>query len=82
MTITTPAGMQINAPISPEFAQILTPDALALVAKLHREFETRRQSLLAARQARVAELDGGKLPDFLPETRSVRGGLDHRPVAR
>lgn len=74
MTITTPAGMQINAPISPEFAQILTPDALALVAKLHREFETRRQSLLAARQARVAELDGGKLPDFLPETRSVREG--------
>ena len=30
-----PAGIQINAPISAEFATILTPDALALVAKLH-----------------------------------------------
>ncbi|RCS58140.1 malate synthase A [Parvibium lacunae] len=74
MTISLPTGMQITADISPEFAQILTPDALALVAKLHREFEARRQSLLAARQTRVAELDGGKLPDFLTDTRAIREG--------
>ena len=31
-------GIEINAPVSAEFAQILTPEAMALVAKLHRTF--------------------------------------------
>ena len=67
-----PEGVRISAPISPEFAQILTPEALAFVAKLHRTFEPRRQQLLARRAARQKEFDQGKLPDFLPETKSVR----------
>jgi malate synthase len=58
--------------VTPEFAGILTPDALAFVAKLHRKFEARRQALLAARAARQEEFDAGKLPDFLAETKSVR----------
>jgi len=72
MTISTPAGVEIRAAITPEFAKILTPDALALVAKLHRAVNGRRHELLAARVQRQAELDGGKLPDFLPETKSIR----------
>src|SRR6185369_14371544 len=60
--------------ITPDFAGILTPDALEFVAKLHRRFEQRRQSLLAARAARQKEFDAGKLPDFLPETRKIREG--------
>ncbi len=71
-TPTVPAGMIIHAPITPEFAEILTPDALAFVCKLARKFEPVRQTRLAARVERQAAFDQGKLPDFLPETRAVR----------
>ncbi len=67
-----PAGMQVQGRITPEFAQILTGDALAFLAKLHRNFNARRLELLARRAQRQKELDTGKLPDFLPETRYVR----------
>lgn len=67
-----PQGVSISGKITPEFAQILTPEALALVAKLHRKFEVRRQELLARRAARQKEFDTGKLPDFLTETKRVR----------
>jgi malate synthase len=71
-TNTLPSGVEIKAPVSAEFAQILTPDALALVAKLHRAFEPRRQELLARRAARQKELDAGKRPDFPAETQKLR----------
>ncbi len=67
-----PEGVQITADVSPEMAEILTPDALALVAALHRAFEPRRRELLEARVARAARLDAGELPDFLPETKAIR----------
>jgi malate synthase len=73
--MTTPnysSGIQITAPISPEFANILTPEAMNLVAKLHRAFEPRRQQLLAARIERAKRLDAGERPDFLAETKQVR----------
>ncbi|KAB2839536.1 MAG: hypothetical protein F9K47_15695, partial [Burkholderiales bacterium] len=44
-------------PLPPEFARILTPEALALVAKLHRSFNARRRELLARRAERQKELD-------------------------
>ncbi|MFL6653330.1 MAG: malate synthase A [Sulfurifustis sp.] len=69
-----PAGIEIKAKVEPEFTQILTPEALAFVAKLHRAFEPRRQELLKRRAERQKELDAGKRPDFLPETKSVRDG--------
>ncbi|CAN5518835.1 malate synthase A [soil metagenome] len=74
MSIQTPEGMQINAPILPGFEQILTPGALALVAKLHRALEPRRQQLLAARVERTKRLDAGERPDFLAETKHIREG--------
>src|SRR4029078_1263821 len=64
--------IQVIGRVTAEFAQILTPQALDFVAKLHRTFESRRQELLARRAARQREFDAGKLPDFLPETRQVR----------
>jgi malate synthase len=64
-------GVSISGRITPEFAQILTPEAVAFVAKLHRQFETRRQELLARRAARQKEFDAGRLPDFLAETKSI-----------
>ncbi len=58
----------------PEWDEILTADALAFVAALHREFNPRREELLANREARKKRIDDGELPDFLPETKAVRGG--------
>jgi malate synthase len=69
---TTPAGMNITGSFDPEYANILTPDALAFLAKLHRQFDARRLELVSRRAQRQKELDAGKLPDFLPETRSIR----------
>ena len=69
---TLPAGVQITGRMTPEYATILTPQALAFLADLHRRFNARRLELLQRRVARQAELDAGKLPDFLPETRHVR----------
>jgi malate synthase len=69
-----PQSVSISGRVRPEFAQILTPDALAFLALLHRQFEPRRQQLLAARAERQRRFDAGALPDFLPETRSVREG--------
>lgn len=65
-------GVSITAPITPEFAEILTPEALEFVAKLHRAFNGRRKELLAKRETRQAELEAGKMPDFLPETKHIR----------
>ena len=74
MSLTLPAGLQINAPLQPGYETILTPEALELVAKLHRAFEPRRQELLKARVARQARIDAGEMPDFLPETKAIREG--------
>jgi malate synthase len=74
MSLNLPAGMEINAPIKPAYETILTADALALVAKLHRAYEGVRQELLQARIDRQAAIDAGEMPDFLPETRNIREG--------
>ena len=63
---------QIIGAITPAYAEILTPEALEFVAKLHRSFESRRQQLLAARVERAKRLDAGERPDFLPETAAIR----------
>jgi malate synthase len=74
MTLNLPAGVAIDAPIEPGFESVLTHDALALVADLHRTFEARRQELLAARAVRARKLDAGEKPDFLAATRHIRDG--------
>ncbi len=71
-TISPPEGVEITAEVPPEGAEILTNEAIALVAKLHREFEPRRRELLEARVARAGALDEGAEPDFLPETAHIR----------
>ena len=67
-------GIEITGRIPPEFAEILTPEAVAFAAKLQRAFGGRRADLLAHRARRQAEFDRGALPDFLPETRAIREG--------
>ena len=67
-------GIEIRGPITAEFAEILTPEAMAFVAKLVRTFSGRREELLQRRVQRQAEIDAGKMPDFLPETERIRQG--------
>ena len=67
-----PRGVEIRGQVTPEFAEILTPDALAFVAKLQRELNGRRVEALRRRQERQAELDRGGTLDFLTETKSIR----------
>ncbi|OYW30618.1 MULTISPECIES: malate synthase A [unclassified Caulobacter] len=72
MPLDIAANIQITGPIEGRAVEILTPEALAFVADLHRRFDGRRRELLAARVARQARFDAGELPDFLPETADVR----------
>src|ERR1700675_1776624 len=53
-------------------SQVLTPDALAFVTDLQREFNETRLELLAARAERQKRISAGELPDFLAETRAIR----------
>jgi len=72
MQSTIPAGLQFTAEITPQFAEILTPDALAFVATLEREFRAHRDEALRARQDRQSRFDAGEIPDFLTETKKIR----------
>ena len=65
-------GIDITAEVTPDFAQILTPDALTFAARLQRAFGARRTELLARRVARQVQFDAGEVPDFLAETRDIR----------
>ena len=66
------AGVELRAPVEERDEKLLSPDALAFVAELHRRFDGTRRELLAARAERQARIDAGELPDFLTETREVR----------
>jgi malate synthase len=55
-------------------SDVLSPEALAFVERLHRELNPTRLQLLERRQKRQRELDDGANPAFLAETRAVREG--------
>ena len=70
--------VQITGPIGERYDEILTPQAIELIATLHAELGSRRSELLAARRRRQAELSRGGMLDFLPRPRksgrTPRGG--------
>ena len=70
--MTNAQGIVVNASVSSEQATVLSAEALNFIAGLARKFEQVRQSLLQQRVKRQAELDAGKLPDFLAETAALR----------
>jgi malate synthase len=72
--VTLTAAPEIRAQIEGRGGEILTPEALAFVARLHDELDGERRRLLALRAERQAELDAGTLPDFLSDTREIREG--------
>ncbi|WP_266169191.1 malate synthase A [Dyella subtropica] len=63
---------QIQGKTGPQHDTILTPNALVFLAGLHRRFNARRLSLLAARRERQARYDAGALPDFRIDTAGIR----------
>ena len=60
--------MEVLGEVDERFGEVLTEDALAFVAELHRRYDGRRRELLARRPA------GRERLDFLPETRELRDG--------
>src|SRR6266851_3144071 len=68
------AGVRVTGKPGSRYAEILSPDALAFLAELHRRFDATRKRLLAGRAARQARFDAGELPDFLHQTRHIREG--------
>jgi malate synthase len=72
--MTVPPGVEVTAPPQSRYDEVLTSDALAFVAELHRAFDRRRRELLGRRAERQAALAAGGTLDFLPETADVRSG--------
>jgi malate synthase len=67
-----PAGVELRGPMQPRYDEVLTPQALAFLAALQREFGGVRDRLLAARLHRQAELDAGAQLGFAAETAPIR----------
>ena len=65
-------AISIEAPAHPNAESVLTPEALRFLTELHHRFDARRLELLEKRVARQQAIDAGQLPDFLPETESIR----------
>jgi malate synthase len=70
--MTAVGGVEVTKPVEGRGAEVLTPEALAFVADLQRRFNPTREALLRRREERQAEIDAGRLPDFLPETAWIR----------
>jgi malate synthase len=70
----TPPNIEVSGAFREDFAEVLTPDALAFVGRLHQRFDARRRQLLALRHEKQRRWDAGELPDFLPETHHIREG--------
>ena len=73
--MTTPRSelaISIEAPAHPDAQTVLTPEALRFLTELHHRFDARRRELLEKRAVRQKAIDAGQLPDFLPETESIR----------
>src|SRR4051794_9779670 len=71
-TIEGVSGLRISGARQDRQEEVLTAQALDLIARLHRELNTRRLDLLAARQERLAALVAGDTLRFLPETAHIR----------
>jgi len=67
-------GVKIIGKMIPEYADILTNEALQFIANLMRKFNGRRLELLSQRNLRQDELNDGKMPDFLHGTKDIRNG--------
>jgi malate synthase len=68
----TTEQVQLTTKVEGRAGEVLTPQALAFVASLQRQFGSRRQDLLRLRDERQARIEAGEMPQFLVTTSSVR----------
>ena len=64
--------VEVIGPVNSAYLEILSDEALGFVSSLAREFSPRVKELLELREQRQQDIDGGNMPDFLPETRKIR----------
>ena len=69
---TVDAEIEVRGNITDAYAEILSDEALAFVANLHRQFNDTRKQLLKNREVRQLEIDNGTFPNFLEETKEIR----------
>src|SRR2546428_11389129 len=67
-----PDDVEVLGPAGGGSGDILSPEALAFVVFLHREFDATRRRLLDGREAYQAELDAGADPSFDAGSAAVR----------
>jgi len=65
-------GIRVVGPAGERYDEVLTPDALAFLGRLHNTFDERRRELLAERSERRSRIAAGEDPDFLAETKHIR----------
>lgn len=71
---TKTTGIEVIGAVKAQYEEILTSEALNFIEEIERRFGERRVKLLQYRQERQTEINHGKLPDFLPETKQIRSG--------
>lgn len=64
--------LSLQVAITDAQQEILTTEALSFLEQLTDRFAAQVSDLLQAREQRQALIDNGQLPDFLPETQSIR----------
>ena len=70
----TIGGLIVRGRVTADYREILSDDALAFVSELVERFQPRLAALMEKRAAFQTRMDAGELPDFLPETKSIREG--------
>jgi malate synthase len=78
---TTLETVVYRGPAVPGAESVLTPEALAFVERLVREFAPRIETLLGRRRERAERFARGERPAFLAETRAVRDAEWRVPAA-
>ncbi len=68
----TTREVTVSGPVVPRQEEVLTPDALEFLGKLHHAFVGRRQELLQVRQQQRIRIGNGADPTFPPETADIR----------
>ena len=77
MALTAPStndNIEIAGEVTPQYTEILTPEALEFIAELEQQFGDRARELLEVRKERQADINAGKKLHFLPETKHIREG--------
>jgi len=67
-------AISFDEPIDADLKAVLTAPALNFLAKLHREFDSRRQQLLSDRAQRARRIDEGERPGFPTANAELRAG--------